>query len=381
MARPGAIVGTLSLIVFLRVMGITLVVTGFLSYVRTLGGTPLQGGLALGAYPLALAIFLTPMGHLSDRYGRRRVMLAGLLVAAAGSLVAAFAPNWWLLALGRFISGAGAINGVALAIAGETSTPDTRTRRFAVLGAAAGGGVVLGLVGGQLLVSAIGMRGLLLGFALANLAILPLLRNLPDAPVSPTGRLRVERVVLLLGTAAFSVNFSLTLLLALLETLVHAAAPGTDISLLLLGMLLPAGLGMFAASRLADRGHVRSVGIAAAAMLGVAPLVFATGRASIWWLLAAGIVFFLGQSSLTSLLPSLLSHQAREGGRGAAQGVQSTLQYLGSFAGSVAAGALAATALGLSVAFVAAGVLVALVIIRVVRHRPVVPALPVPAKF
>lgn len=360
MAGPNsrAILGSLSVIILLRVMGITLVVTGFLAYVRALGGTPLQAGLALGAYPLALALFLTPMGYLSDRFGRRRVMLAGLLLAAAGSLLASFASTWWLLALGRFVSGAGAINGVALAIAGETSQPETRTRRFAVLGAAAAGGVVLGLVGGQLLEGIVGMRGLLLGFGLANLALVPLVRTLPDQPLQPAGRLRLERVALLLGAAAFCVNFSLTVLLALMQTLVRAAAPNANFTLLLVAMLLPAGLGMFVASRMADRGMARGVGLAAAAMLALSPLVFILG-AGLWLLLAAGIVFFLGHSSLSSLLPSLLSRHASEGGRGAAQGAQSTLQYLGSFGGSVAAGVLAGSALGLGAAFVVSGVLVA----------------------
>jgi len=356
----GALLGALSLVVFLRVMGITLVVTGFLAYVATLGATPLEAGLALGAYPLALALFLTPLGHLSDRYGRSRVMLLGLLVAALGSLLAALAGSWWLLALGRFVSGAGAVNGIALAVAGESGEEGTRTRRYAVLGAAAGGGVVLGLVGGELLVHVVGMRWLLGGFAIANLLLVPLALRVPDGHHAPEPRLRIEPVALVLGAAAFCVNLSLTVLLARFEALVP---PGVNAPLLLLGMLVPAGAGMFVASRMADRGRALAVGVGAAALLGVAPLAFLVGGA--WWLvLVGGIVFFLGHSSLSSLLPSLLSSRASAGRRGAAQGVQSTLQYLGSFAGSLVAGA-AAAAWPLAVVFVASGVVVAALVARV----------------
>jgi MFS family permease len=376
-ARPGgALLGTLSLIVFLRVMGITLVVTGFLAYAATLGATPLEAGLALGAYPLALAVFLTPLGHLSDRYGRGRGMLVGLLVAALGSILAALAGTWWLLALGRFVSGAGAVNGIALAVAGESGEEGTRTRRFAVLGAAAGGGVVLGLVGGELLVHVVGMRWLLGGFAVANLLLVPLAFSMGDeatrrsgdegvlvASSPPPDRLvfRIEPVALWLGSAAFCVNLSLTVLLARFEALVPK---GANPPLLLLAMLVPAGLGMFVASRMADRGRTLAVGVGAATLLGLAPLAFLASGSGLWLVLAGGIVFFLGHSSLSSLLPSLLSANAAAGRRGAAQGVQSTLQYLGSFAGSLVAGAVAA-ALPLAVVFVASGLAVAWIVTRV----------------
>lgn len=364
-ARSGAILGTLSAIVFVRVLGAFLVLIGFVDYWESLGGTRATSGLGFAAYFVAMAMLLLPLGWLSDRLGRRRVIVAGLLVSAAGGALAALATTPTLLALGRFVQGAGAVNGVALAIAGDLPDASRRTRRMAALGAAAGGAVVLSLVGGALL-SRLGMPALLWALAVGN-ALLALVawRALPEdeamlpAPHDP----RATRVAILLGVAAFAVNFSLAGLLLFARDLLRAAAPGIDPPWALLLMLLPAGLGMFAAARLADAGRARIVGLVAAALLGLAPLawLWPSGAALV---IAAGIGFFVGHSALTSLLPTLAAQLAPEGRRGFAQGVQSTLQYAGSAVGAAAMGLLYARGLtvGMAAGFVAAGALAAAIV-------------------
>lgn len=356
--------GTLAGIVFLRVLGVSLLFAGFLAHGEAMGGSSLQSGLAFAAYPLALALFMLPLAALSDRIGRRPVMLGALALSAAGGIAAAFADDIVLLGLARFIQGAGAVNGVALALAGETGDPARRTSRMALLGAAAGIGFAAGIVLGAWLTPVVGVPGLLLGHsAVGLLMLIPVWTQVPPGATSPGAPGRIwEPRVLVLGAAAFAVNLALTALLFLSPRLITGISYPFAVTL----MVLPGGLGMFLAARLADRGHARAVGLAGAALLGLAPLAFLDGfDAAV--LVVAGILFFVGHSALSSLLPSLASARAAEGRRGFSQGVQSTLQYLGSFAGAALAGYLYPNALGLAMAFLFAGVLVALTVVGATR--------------
>lgn len=343
MTGTGRILGTLSFVVFVRVLGVFLVLVGFVEHWARLGGSPGSVGVGFGAYALALALFLLPLGMLSDRIGPRKVMAGALVVSALGGLVAAFATEAWLFAVGRFVQGMGAVNGVALAVAGEIGEPSMRTRRMAALGAAAGAGVVGGLILSALFHRVgVTIPQILVGFSLLTFLTVPLVasvmpRAVPhaDAPRGPPA----WRLALLLGAGAFAVNLSLSALLLFSRDLIAAATDGIAYEIALLVMLLPAGLGMYLAARMADRGHARLVATGAALLLAVAPLAF-LGPNGTLVVLVAGILFFIGHSSMTSLLPSLAARLAPGGRRGLAQGVQSTLQYLGSFVGTALMGVL-----------------------------------------
>lgn len=374
-----ALLATLAGIVALRVLGVTLLLAGFVEHARSLGATTTGAGLAFGAYPLALALFMLPLASLSDRVGRRPVMVGALAVSALGGVLAAFAPTPLLLGLARFVQGAGAVNGVALALVGELGAADRRTTRMAVLGAAAGAGAVGGILLGAWLTPLVGVPGLLLAHSAATLLLLaPLLaRRFPDPPRAPAAPLAAWRDAdaLTLGVGALAVNLSLTGLLLLSPLLLEQAAPGVPYGLALTVMVVPGGAGMFVASRLADRGRAGAVGVGAGLLLALGPLAFLVEPAP-WLLLLAGMAYFLGHSSASALLPSLAAAVAAEGRRGRAQGVQSTLQYLGSFLGSALMGALWPRALPLAVAFVAAGLVVAAAVARTAPASLKAPAPP-----
>lgn len=390
-----AVLGTLALIVFLRVLGVFLVLVGFDDHWVSLGGSLSTAGVGFAAYALALAIFLIPLGALSDKYGRRDVMVAALVVSAVGGVIAGFATTPLLLAAGRFVQGMGAVNGIALAVAGEVGEPERRTRRMAVLGAAAGGGVVIGLVISAILHRAgVTIPQILFAFSALTLLTVPLAwRSVPqrpgwaqragaatraeDAEGPPKPDPRGIRVALLLGAAAFAVNFTLSGLLLPMPKLLARAAPGVAYETALLLMIVPGGLGMFAAARLADRGYARLVGLGAALLLGLAPLAF-LGDAGALVVIPAGVLFFLAHSSLSSLLPSLAAKLAPGARRGLAQGVQSTLQYLGSAAGTSLLVFLFAQGLALAMgaAFLAAGALTGFVVLVATRREQARPRAP-----
>lgn len=358
-------VGTLAGVIALRVLGVSLLFAGFVAHGVALGGTTLGSSLAFAAYPFALAAFMLPLAALSDRVGRRPVMLGALAVSAIGGILAAVANDITTLTLARLLQGSGAVNGVALALAGETGAAEQRTTRMAILGASAGVGFVAGIVLGAWLTPLVGVPGLLLGHSIATLLMLwPVGRVVPAGAPSPSSPGRVwDARILTLGVAGLAVNAALTALLFLSPLLI------TDsYALAVTLMVLPGGLGMFLSSRMADRGHARLVGVVAAALLALAPLAFLLDLGVVA-LVAAGMVFFVGHSSLSALLPSLTSARAVEGRRGFAQGVQSTLQYLGSSLGAGLAGALYPRAPALAALFVLAGAAIAVAIALATPRR------------
>src|SRR5690606_26135178 len=97
-------------------------------------------------------IFSPVLGNLSDRFGRRPILLASLLGLTFDYLMMAIAPFVWYLFIGRVIAGvAGAALATATAYMADITPPHKRTHRFGLIGAAFGLGFIIGpVIGGEL---------------------------------------------------------------------------------------------------------------------------------------------------------------------------------------------------------------------------------------
>src|SRR5258708_6840902 len=155
----------------LRMLGLFFILPVFAVHAAKLrGGDDLTlVGLALGAYGLAQGILQIPFGMASDRWGRKPVLYAGLLVFAAGSFLGIAADDIWIAIAARMLQGAGAISSVAMALAADLTRERHRTKIMAMIGSTIGLMFALSLVGAPLLYQAIGMGGL---FALTGLLAL-----------------------------------------------------------------------------------------------------------------------------------------------------------------------------------------------------------------
>ena len=114
----------------LRMFGLFIILPVFAFYAEKLPGGDNYTliGIALGAYGLTQALLQIPFGWLSDRIGRKPVIYLGLILFAAGSLIAATATDiYWVIA-GRIIQGAGAISGAIMALAADLTREEHRTR-------------------------------------------------------------------------------------------------------------------------------------------------------------------------------------------------------------------------------------------------------------
>jgi len=125
----------LSLIVALRFFGLFIVLSVLSQYAITLkGGTAFLAGLAVGGYAFTQALFQVPFGVISDKIGRKKTILIGLLLFTAGSVIAAVADNIYILLLGRFLQGTGAIGSVVTAMIADYVREDQRAHSMAVMG-------------------------------------------------------------------------------------------------------------------------------------------------------------------------------------------------------------------------------------------------------
>ncbi|MDP2810547.1 MAG: MFS transporter [Rhodocyclaceae bacterium] len=354
--RAGA---ALASIFGLRMLGLFLILPVFSVFAATLPGgeDAFLVGFALGAYGLTQALFQIPFGLASDRFGRKPVITAGLLVFAAGSFLAAAAPDIYWVIIGRVIQGAGAISAAVTALAADLTREQHRTKVMAMIGASIGGVFAISLVAAPLLYAAVGMAGIFaLTGSLALGAIVLLFKGVPNAPVAPPIVVaeRVPFSAVLSHGQLLRMNFGVLALHAM-QTAMWVVVPPALVAAggLPLGehwkIYLPALLGSFVimlpAILLADRhGRTKAVFMAAIGLLTVVQFgLVMSGRATPdgsgpyaigFWLL----LFFVAFNILEALQPSLISRIAPAAAKGAALGVYNTTQSIGLFLGGALGG-------------------------------------------
>src|SRR3954466_1834146 len=174
----------------LRMLGLFFILPVLAVHASTIkGGSDLAlVGLALGAYGLAQGILQIPFGMASDRWGRKPVLYAGLLIFAAGSFLGMAADDIWTAIAARTLQGAGAISAVAMALAADLTREQHRTKIMAMIGSTIGLMFALSLVGAPVLYRWIGMEGLFALTGLLSLAAIWVVKTqVPDAPMRPRG--------------------------------------------------------------------------------------------------------------------------------------------------------------------------------------------------
>lgn len=346
--------GSLALIFALRMLGLFLVLPVFaLEAQHYAGGNdPAMVGLALGMYGLTQAVFQLPLGLASDRFGRKKVIIVGLLVFALGSLVAALADSLMGLVWGRALQGAGAVSAAVTALLADLTRDSVRTKAMAMVGGSIALMFSLALVLSPLLAGWVGLSGIFwitLALTLAGMAAV--LWVVPPEPVQhtamPRGRfadllaypdlLRLNAGVFVLHTVQMAMWVAVPTLLvqAGLVKTAHwqVYLPAVLLSFAALGRL-------FAMER---KGQLRSALLLAIVLVllvqaGLGALTLAGDAPSLWLLGAAMLVFFIGFNMLEATQPSLVSRMAPDRLRGAALGAYNTLQSLGLFAGGFLGG-------------------------------------------
>jgi MFS family permease len=346
--------GSLASIFAARMLGLFLVLPVFaLEAGRYPGGDdPALVGLAMGIYGLTQGILQIPFGMASDRYGRKRVIVIGLLIFAGGSFMAAAADSLFWLIAGRSLQGAGAVSAAVTALLADQTRDEVRTKAMAMVGASIGLMFAVSLVAAPLLAGAVGLHGLFaITGALALGCIAVVLWWTPPEPVqhqnAPRGRLSEvlnHPGLLRLDIGVFVLHaVQLAMWVAIPAMLVQAGLQKADHWYVYLPAVLGSFFVMGAMFPLERRGYLRGVFLASiATILAVqVGLLLLARQPSLAALALLLFVFFCGFNVLEASQPSMASRIAPPHARGAALGVYNTLQSLGFFAGGAVGGWLA----------------------------------------
>ncbi len=359
MKEHRAKIGTVFLIVFIDLVGFGIVIPILPLYAEAYDPSPAVFGLLMASYSIMQFLFAPILGRLSDRIGRRPVLLVSLAAAAAGYLLFGFADSLAVLFLSRIIPGiAGGNISTAHAVIADITTPEDRAKGMGLIGAAFGLGFILGpAIGGLTVAVRPWLPGVVAAVASATafvlvLVLLPETRRPEAGATAARGRLDLASlrqalgrpmlgpalVMVFLTIFAFA-NFETTF--AQFAKLRFAFTTSTIAWLFayagLLGAVVQGGL----VGRLSKRfGEPRL--IVAGTVLSAASLVWLpslAGRAPLLGILA---VLALGQGiahpSLTSLVSKLARQDEVGGLMGVQQGLASLARIFGPFWAEVAYG-------------------------------------------
>jgi len=340
----------------LRMLGLFIILPIFALYAEHLPGgeSHFLIGVALGAYGLTQAILQIPAGWMSDRYGRKPVIVAGLLLFAAGSFIAASADDiYWIIA-GRVIQGAGAINAAVMALTADLTREEHRTKAMAMIGMTIGVTFSLSMVLSPILYKHIGMSGIFtLTGVLAFVSIAMVLWFIPNPRITrfhtDTEAAHGHFGEVLRNADLLRMDFGVFTLHAILMS-VFMQVPfilrdfGLDAQhqwQVYLPVMLIAFVLMVPPIIVAEKkAKLKPVFMLAIVLAAVAQLGILFFQHSVWGVTLSLLVFFTAFNVLEATQPSIVSKIAPLAAKGTAMGVFSSVQFLGAFFGSAMGGLL-----------------------------------------
>ncbi len=349
-------VSALASVYAMRMLGLFMVMPVFMLLGNDLdGATPALLGFAIGAYGLSQALLQIPFGMLSDRVGRKRMIYIGLVLFAAGSLLAASTDSIYVVIAGRILQGAGAIASVLMALLSDLTREEERTKAMATVGISIGLSFSVSLVLGPLIGSVWGLSGIFyVTAALAAIALVVVHRVVPtphqhriSADTHPAremlGKVLSDRRLLRLDFGIFALHLVLTALFLAFPSILqdNLGLASRSHWWFYLSVMVTSFFAMVPFIIIGEKKRKMKpvlCGAIALLMLATAGLAsVAVGLAAAWGLL---FFFFMAFNLLEASLPSLISKEAPAASKGTAMGVYSTSQFMGAFLGGALGGVL-----------------------------------------
>lgn len=340
----------------LRMLGLFIILPVFVVYAKELPGgqNDFFVGLTMGIYGLTQSILQIPYGRASDRYGRKPVIFAGLIIFALGSFIAACASSLWIIMLGRALQGAGAISAAVTALVSDNVRNCNLSKAMAMIGASIGTMFAISLLIAPALAHHFGLAGVFaLPGILAVLAVFCLFFIVPPQKenhhLSRTAphhkhwfKLLADPQLLRLNLSIFTLHTcQMALFVVVPPRLVSMGLPISDHWYVYLPAIIFSFACMAKPIIWADRQQKSTtlLRICVVAMAIVFTL-FGFLMHSIWEVATLLGLFFTCFNILEATLPGLVSRIAPKSDKGLALGIYNTSQSLGLFAGGAVGGCL-----------------------------------------
>ena len=315
--------------------------------------TGLQIGIAIGIYGLTQAVLQIPYGMLSDKFGRKPLIMAGMLVFMLGSIVCAMADSIEMMILGRAIQGMGAVAAVLMAATADLVTEQFRLRAMSIVGITIGLSFTLSLVAGPVLANWFGVRGIFWVTAiLAVVGMLLVKYGMPDikqqsfqreAETDPSqfGDILKHKQLLRLDFGVFVLHAMLTAMFVVLPLALRDSAglQSTEHWLIYLPVMLLSFVLMIPFIIQAEsHGRMKQMFVGAIITITLMQLAFGFIEQSFWTLFLFLLIFFTAFNLLEASLPSLVVKLSPADKKGTASGVYSTSQFIGAAIGGFLGG-------------------------------------------
>ena len=339
----------ISLIMSVRMLGLFMLFPVMSVYASEYdNSTPFLVGMAIGIYGLTQALLQIPFGYLSDRFGRKPILILGLLIFFIGSVIAANTSNILLVVIGRAFQGGGAISAVLMAFLADSVNEENRAKANAFVGFQIGVAFMLSLLIGPIISAKVGLQGLFWSIAFLSVLAMLIVLSLKHSPPVIYYKLSLRAFKDIMTKELIAIDFSvfsLHLILAagfiVMPILIieNQIVSMSDNWHLYLPAMLLSFIGMLPLIVISEKfqktKHILMLSIL---LLIFSQLLFLNTNYNFSLFLATLTIFFIAFNSIEALLPSLLSRKASSEKRGLAMGVFSTSQFLGTFFGGAIGG-------------------------------------------
>lgn len=344
-------IAAVGLIMAIRLLGIFLILPVFSVYAERYPGADLAlAGVAFGIYALIQSILQIPFGWLSDRIGRKPVLIIGLSIFAIGSLICGLADNINELILARIIQGAGAVSSVAVASLGDVTRPGVRAQSFTIVGITIGAGFLIAIIIGPLLAAEIGFSGLF--YILTALGVLTILITLLFFPQIKKKELIHEESAIFtylkdpeikkLFTSAAVISLTVNMFVFIYPlSWTELGLAEADLWKVYLVALIPTALFAYPYVRYSEKKGILKVALMSAwALMAISFLVYPASTFFTFVLYLSGMAYFMGHTVLQSVFPAFLTQRVGQEKRGITTGFYNLSSFLGASIGGMSAGYL-----------------------------------------
>ncbi|GFO72602.1 hypothetical protein BJAS_P2987 [Bathymodiolus japonicus methanotrophic gill symbiont] len=344
---------SLSSIYVLRMLGLFMILPVLSLFAESLeGATPLLIGLAISVYGLTQALLQIPFGLMSDHFERKKIIIIGLLLFIAGSVVAALSTTIYGVLIGRALQGSGAIAATIMAMVADLTQEVHRTKAMAMIGASIGISFGVAMTLGPIIAGFSGIQGIFwLTAVLSFLAIFVVLFVVPnpehskvhrDAELVPSQFSNVlkNKDLLRLDYGIFILHLVLTASFIIVPLLLRdAGLIAKDHWMVYLPVLITSMAVIIPFVIIAEKKRkMKVVFIGAVATVFIAHIGLYLFNSTLVTLIAGLWVFFCGFNLLEATLPSLVSKVAPGDLKGTAMGAYSSSQFMGAFIGGTTGG-------------------------------------------